>query len=144
MAVTRTGAIEEKFSQAVPLTTTCPGGLWTDFAPEGTSEPYCVLTDLGSVPEFTTGPLYKEVWSVQLTVYGSDGPSVKDAIDDIKTAFDWCQLPLEGGEVHVAMRRTNQFGPRMEEYDAGQNPSWQGMLEYEITIAAELPKVSEV
>mgnify|MGYP001559233748 CR=1 FL=1 len=137
MATNVFGAIEELFAGDSALAASCPGKLWTKFAPETVSQPYCVLTPERTQVEFTTGTSYREKQEYQLSVFGKDGASVYTAMRDIEKAFDWIALPLTGTDTHMASRRTNRVGPFPEEEDE-HSPAWRGIIEYEVMVQRSL------
>lgn len=138
MASTLFGAFEELFGDSTALTTSAPGGLWLSFAPEGTSEPFCVMVPVSSVTAFTTGDPYVDIATVQFNVFGQTGASVYTAMQDLEKAFDWQEKSLSLGEdeIVLGLMRTNEIGPFSAEDNiarpSGQPATWQGVVEYNV------------
>ena len=119
------------------LDATITGGLHTGRLPPDIAMPYCVLTTLGSVPEYTTTQSHVERYPLQFAFFGTDDDLLLGWSDIFDRAFNHAALLFDGQSKGMLSERSGRQlildVERLEGRDV-----WQVLLEYMFTVQHEL------
>ncbi len=116
-------SIQNLFNGVGALMSRFPSGCFLSLAHSDTPLPTCSVSVVSAVPDHNTVDSIGQ-YRIQFDIYASDG-SVLDAVEDLKTAFDYCSLDVSN---FMECRRENQGVFKEDEI------VWHGFVEYMITV----------
>jgi hypothetical protein len=123
-------AIYSKFTTDGALSSSFPGGLHRDRAPEGTAMPYVVSHVLSSTTELSYGATSCTATQVRFSAYGVGHDATGALIETLISHFDNALLSLSAG-TNDSVVRLGEGLPVLHRHDAAGNDVWEWSVTYE-------------
>ena len=129
--------IQSHFNAQLDLLELFPNGCYLTLAPYQEPLPTCVLTVVSAVPSYETDNDITVVYSVIFTVRNEDGDAAIQAVEVIKSHFDFADFNLQDeygvGPTLIECRRVNETTTQEDERVAAASVTYQITIEESLT-----------